>query len=213
MGFYDDFILPRLTDLAMRNREATRYRLQIVPQACGVVLEIGVGSGLNLPFYGAGVTRLLALDPSEELLRMARKKADAALFPVEFLAHTGERIPLADGCFDMVITTWTLCTIPDPIKALREMRRVLKPAGTLLFAEHGLAPDANVRTWQDRLNPLWKRFTGGCNLNRKMDELIRASGFRIVQLDLAYAKGLRPMNYMYSGRAQPNLEGPQPTPS
>ena len=202
MGLYDKWILPRLTDLAMRNREATRYRSQIVPQACGVVLEIGVGSGLNLPFYGAGVTRLLALDPSEELLRMARKKADAAAFPVEFLAHTSEEIPLDGGCLDTVVTTWTLCTIPDPIKALREMRRVLKPAGTLLFAEHGLAPDANVRTWQERLNPLWQRFTGGCNLNRKMDELIRASGFRIVQLDRAYAKGLRPMSYVYSGRAQ-----------
>jgi ubiquinone/menaquinone biosynthesis C-methylase UbiE len=104
----------------------------------------------------------------------------------------------------MVVTTWTLCTIADPIKALREMKRVLKPDGTLLFAEHGLAPDASVRAWQERLNPLWRKLTGGCNLNRKTDELIQASGFRIVQLDVAYAKGLRPMSYMYSGRAQPH---------
>lgn len=210
MNVYEKWILPRLTDLAMRNKEATRYRSQIVPQACGTVLEIGVGSGLNLPFYGATVSRLFALDPSEELLRMAKKKADAAPFPVEFLAHTGEEIPLGDSGFDTVVTTWTLCTIPDPIKALREMKRVLKPDGTLLFAEHGLAPDASVRAWQERLNPLWRKITGGCNLNRQMGELIRTSGFRIVQLDVAYAKGLRPMSYIYSGRAQPDfLEPPE----
>lgn len=202
MNVYDKWILPRLTDLVMRNKEATRYRSQLVPEACGTVLEIGVGSGLNLPYYGTAVSRLYGLDPSEELLQMARKKASAAPFPVEFLAHTGEEIPLDDCCFDTIVTTWTLCTIPDPVKALKEMRRVLKPGGSLLFAEHGFAPDASVRSWQERLNPLWRRITGGCNLNRKMDELIRTSGFRIVQLDMAYAKGLRPMSYIYSGRAQ-----------
>lgn len=202
MNVYDKWILPRLTDLVMRNKEATRYRSQLVPEACGTVLEIGVGSGLNLPYYGTAVSRLYGLDPSEELLQMARKKAGAALFPVEFLANTGEEIPLDDCCFDTIVTTWTLCTIPDPVKALKEMRRVLKPGGSLLFAEHGFAPDASVRSWQERLNPLWRRITGGCNLNRKMDELIRNSDFRIVQLDMAYAKGLRPMSYIYSGRAQ-----------
>jgi ubiquinone/menaquinone biosynthesis C-methylase UbiE len=207
MNVYDKWILPRLTDLAMRNKEATRYRSQLVPKACGTVLEIGVGSGLNLPFYGTAVNRLYGLDPSEELLQMAREKASAVTFPVEFLTHTGEEIPLDDRCLDMVVTTWTLCTIPDPIKALKEMRRVLKPGGTLLFAEHGLAPDAGVRVWQERLNPLWRRVTGGCNLNRKMDDLIHASGFRFVQLDMAYAKGLRAMSYLYSGRAQANISG------
>ena len=202
MNVYDKWVLPRLTDLVMRNKEATRYRSQLVPEACGTVLEIGVGSGLNLPYYGTAVSRLYGLDPSEELLQMARKKAGAAPFPVEFLTHTGEEIPLDDCCFDTIVTTWTLCTIPDPVKALKEMRRVLKPGGSLLFAEHGLAPDASVRGWQERLNPLWRRITGGCNLNRKMDELIRTSDFRIVQLDMAYAKGLRPMSYIYSGRAQ-----------
>lgn len=207
MNVYDKWILPRLTDLAMRNKEATRYRSQLVPKACGTVLEIGVGSGLNLPYYGTAVSRLYGLDPSEELLRMARKKASAAMFPVEFLVHTGEEIPLDDCCFDTIVTTWTLCTIPDPVKALKEMRRVLKPGGSLLFAEHGLAPDASVRGWQERLNPLWRKITGGCNLNRKMDELIQTSDFRIVQLDMAYAKGLRPMSYIYSGRAQPSTSG------
>ena len=207
MNVYDKWILPRLTDLVMRNKEATRYRSQLVPEACGTVLEIGVGSGLNLPYYGTAVSHLYGLDPSEELLQMARKKAGAAPFPVEFLAHTGEEIPLDDCCFDTIVTTWTLCTIADPVKALKEMRRVLKPGGSLLFAEHGLAPDASVRGWQERLNPLWRKITGGCNLNRKMDGLIQTSGFRIVQLDMAYAKGLRPMSYIYSGRAQPNTSG------
>jgi ubiquinone/menaquinone biosynthesis C-methylase UbiE len=204
MNVYDKWVLPRLTDLAMRNKEATRYRAQVVPQACGTVLEIGIGSGLNLPFYGARVNRLFALDPSEELLRMAKKKAGAAAFPVEFLTQSGEDIPLDDRCLDMVVTTWTLCTIPDPVRALKEMKRVLKPGGTLLFAEHGLAPEASVQAWQQRLNPVWRKFTGGCNLNRKMDGLIQASGFKIVQLEMAYAKGLRPMSYIYSGAAQPD---------
>lgn len=188
----------------MRNSEAMRYRSQIVPQARGMVLEIGVGSGLNLPFYGAGVEQLYGLDPSEELLVMARKKARVITFPIDFLAHSGEEIPLGDGCIDTVVTTWTLCTIPDPVKALKEMRRVLKPGGMLLFAEHGLAPEAKVQVWQQWLNPLWSRVTGGCNLNRKMDDLIRAAGFRIAELETEYTKGPRPMSYIYSGWAQPN---------
>jgi len=202
MSVYEKWILPRLVDATMRNKEAMRYRSQIVPQARGMVLEIGVGSGLNLPFYGAGVEQLYGLDPSEELLVMARKKARAIAFPIDFLAHPGEEIPLDEGCIDTVVTTWTLCTIPDPAKALREMRRVLKPGGMLLFAEHGLAPETRVQGWQNRLNPLWSRITGGCNLNRKMDELIQASGFRMMELKMEYAEGPRAMSYIYSGRAQ-----------
>jgi len=203
MSFYEKWILPRLVDVTMRNKEATRYRSQIVPQARGTVLEIGVGSGLNLPFYGTSVEQVYGLDPSEELLVMARKKARAITFPIDFLAHSGEEIPLDNGCVDTVVTTWTLCTIPDPAMALKEMRRVLKPGGMLLFAEHGLAPEASVQGWQQRLNPLWSRITGGCNLTRKMDELIQASGFRIVELKMEYAEGPRPMSYAYSGQAQP----------
>jgi ubiquinone/menaquinone biosynthesis C-methylase UbiE len=208
MSFYDKWVLPRLTDFAMRNKEATRYRSQIVPQAHGAVLEIGVGSGLNLPFYGASVEHVYGLDPSNELLIMAREKARAITIPVDFLAYSGEEIPLDSGCIDTVVTTWTLCSIPDPVQALKEMKRVLKPGGALLFAEHGLAPEARVQRWQRRINPLWSRITGGCNLNRKMDELIKASGFRIEELETAYAKGPRPMSYVYSGRAQP--AGPAP---
>ena len=203
MGVYEKWILPRLVDVTMRNKEAMRYRSQIVPQARGMVLEIGVGSGLNLPFYGHGVEQLYGLDPSEELLAMARKKSRAITFPIDFLAHTGEEIPMDDSCIDTVVMTWTLCTIPDPAKALREMRRVLKPGGMLLFAEHGLAPETRVQGWQQFLNPLWSRITGGCNLNRKMDELIQASGFRIVDLKKEYAEGPRALSYMYSGHAQP----------
>ncbi len=203
MGFYDRWIFPWLVDIAMRNREATRYRAMIVPRASGRVLEIGVGSGLNLPFYEKNVEELYALDPSDELLAMARKKAGEMAVPVTFLSQAGEAIPLDDRSIDTVVMTWTLCSIPDPAAALREMRRVLKPQGRLLFAEHGLAPEPGVQRWQNRLNRVWNRMSGGCNLNRKMDELIQSSGFRIVELDKAYAKGPRLMAFMYSGRAEP----------
>jgi len=203
VDFYARWILPRLLDLAMRNKEATRYRSALVPQARGRVLEVGVGSGLNLPFYGPDVERLTALDPSEPLLRMARGRARAAPFPVEFLARSGEDIPLPDGSVDTVVVTWTLCSISDPRKALSEMRRLLKPGGTLLFAEHGLAPDAGVRAWQHRLNPAWRRVAGGCNLNRDTEQLLRRSGFDIVKLDTGYANAPRPLGYMYVGHARP----------
>lgn len=202
MSFYEKWILPRLVDVAMRNKEATRYRAQIVPQAHGSVLEIGVGSGLNLPFYGPEVEHLYALDPSEELLVMARKKIRSMTLSIEFIAKSGEEIPLDAESVDTVVTTWTLCTIPDPLRALKEMRRVLKPGGIMLFAEHGLAPEAQVQSWQQRLNPLWCRIAGGCNLNRKIDQLIRTAGFQIACLDTDYAKGPRPMSYIYAGRAQ-----------
>lgn len=203
MSFYDRHILPRLLDLAMRNREVARYRAQIVPQARGTVVEIGIGSGLNLPFYGNAVDRLYGIDPSEELLRMAEKKARSTQFPVEFLAHSGEALPLENQSADTVITTFTLCTIPDPVKALQEMQRVLKPGGRLLFAEHGLAPDSSVERWQRRLNPVWSRIAGGCNLDRKIDKLIGAAGFSAIELESEYAKGPRLMSYIYAGQASP----------
>jgi len=203
MSLYDRWILPRLLDLVMRNQEVTRYRARVVPQAQGIVLEVGIGSGLNLQFYGPQVERLYAVDPSEELLRLARGRALAISLPVELFARSGEAIPLADHSVDTVLTTFTLCTIPDPLAALREMRRVLKPAGRLLFAEHGLAPDRSVRRWQHRCNPLWNRIAGGCNLDRKIDELIAAAGFQIVELTVEYAKGPRPLSYIYAGSARP----------
>lgn len=202
MSFYDHWVLPSLLDLVMRNREITRYRSEIVPRARGCVLEVGVGSGLNLPFYGAQVKHLYAVDPSEQLLRLARKRARSVKFPVEFFARSGEEIPLQDRSMDTVLITFSLCTIPDPLAALREMRRVLKPGGLLLFAEHGLAADVSVRRWQNRCNPFWKRIAGGCNLNRKMDELVESARFQIEDLTVQYARGPRPLSYIYVGSAR-----------
>lgn len=203
MCIYQKWILPRLVDVAMRNRAAARYRSLIVPKARGTVLEIGVGSGLNLPFYGAGVEHLYGLDPSEELLAMAGKKARAIAFPIDFIAHACEEIPMDDSSVDTVVMTWTLCSVADPVKALKELRRVIKSGGTLLFVEHGLAPESRVQAWQQRLNPLWSKLTGGCNLNRKMDQLIRTAGFDLAELKTEYAEGPRPLTYMYSGLARP----------
>ena len=202
-SFYERRVLPWLIELCMRSKEARRYRERVIPQAAGRVLEVGIGSGLNLPFYGAGVDHLFALEPSPELRRMAGRRTRGARFAVEFLDRSAEEIPLERGSVDTVVTTWTLCTIPDAIRALREMRRVLKPGGVLLFVEHGLAPDPGVRAWQDRLNPLWNRIGGGCNLNRKIDMMIIESGFRLDELETEYAKGLKPMSFMYRGRARP----------
>ena len=203
MSLYDRWIFPSVLDLVMRNKEVTRYRLALVPQACGAVLEVGIGSGLNLPFYGPQVQRLYAIDPSESLLRMARKRAQSMQFPVEFFARPGEAIPIEDHCVDTVLTTFTLCTIADPLAALREMRRVLRPTGLLLFAEHGFAPDPSVQRWQHRCNPLWNSVAGGCNLNRQMDALISSAGFHIAELAANYAKGPRLLSYIYAGSARP----------
>ncbi len=203
MSLYDNWILPSVLDIVMRNKEVTRYRSALVPDARGAVLEVGIGSGLNLPFYGAQVERLYAIDPSESLLRIARRRARSAPFPVEFFARCAEAIPIEDHCVDTVLTTFTLCTIADPLAALHEMRRVLKPTGRLLFAEHGFAPDPSVQRWQHRCNPLWNRLAGGCNLDRRIDALIRSAGFHIAALTAKYAKGPRPLSYIYAGSARP----------
>jgi ubiquinone/menaquinone biosynthesis C-methylase UbiE len=193
-NFYDRHVLPKLIELAMSRGEVMQLRAAHVPAANGIVLEIGVGSGLNLPFYTSAVARLYGVDPSEELLAMARTRAAAAPFPVELIHGDANRIPLADASIDTIVVTWSLCSIADPAAALREMRRVLKPAGTLIFVEHGLSNDARVRKWQNRLTPFWRRFTGGCHLNRKMDDLVRAAGFTIAELRTEYV-------LMYEGRA------------
>ena len=201
-SFYERWMLPRLIDLAMRNKQATRYRARTIPFAAGRVLEIGVGSGLNLRFYGPRVQQLYALDPSPRLLQMAKKKQHAAGFRVEYLEASAERIPLDSRSIDTVVSTWTLCSVPDAERALREARRVLKPGGQLLFTEHGFAPDPGVQAWQRRLDPLWTRLAGGCHLDRKIDRLIRDAGFDILEMANEYLRGPRPMTYTYSGQAR-----------
>ena len=201
MSFYQRFVLPRVIDLAMRASEVKRYRALLVPRAHGEVLEIGIGSGLNLPYYGADVRRVEGVDPSSELLGMARRRSGAAPFDVRLVASSAESLPLADGVFDCAVTTFTLCSVADPVAALRETRRALKPGGTLLFAEHGHAPDASVARWQDRLNPAWRRLAGGCNLNRRIDEIVAAAGFRVQRIDRGYARGPKALSYVYCGEA------------
>ena len=204
MGFYAQYVLPRLIDLAMRNKEAARLRADWIPRARGEVLEIGIGSGLNLPFYSPEVQRVYGVDPSVELQRMARKRVAPGRLPVEFLSQSAEEpLPLPSASVDTVVVTWTICSIPNVEQALQQMKRVLKPSGRLIFLEHGRSPDPSVVAWQDRLTPIWKRFTGGCHLNRKMDELITAAGFQIAELKTCYLSGPRPMSYIYQGFAQP----------
>jgi SAM-dependent methyltransferase len=203
VGFYAKYVLPRIIDVAMRNEETTRLRAAWIPHARGEVLEVGIGSGLNLPFYSSGVQRVYGVDPSVELQQMARKMARAEPIEVEFLLQSAEeQLPLADASIDTVVVTWTLCSIPDAPKALQQMKRVLKRSGRLIFLEHGRAPDPGVAVWQDRLTPFWKRIGGGCHLNRKIDDLIMAAGFRITELKTSYLPGPRPMTYTYQGIAE-----------
>ncbi|HEX2712659.1 MAG TPA: class I SAM-dependent methyltransferase, partial [Candidatus Acidoferrales bacterium] len=185
MAFYSDVVLPRLCDLAMRNRHLVPYRKRVVGSAQGRVLEIGVGSGLNLSFYGAPVREILALEPAPRLIAMAQRSARATV-PVAFIEASAEAIPLDDETVDTVLTTWTLCTIPQASVALQEMRRVLKPSGRLVFVEHGLAPEESVQRWQDRLTPIWRRIAGGCHLNRPICAMIEDSGFSLERLETGY---------------------------
>ena len=202
MSFYAKHVLPRLIDLAMRNRETTRLRAAWIPQARGDVLEVGIGSGLNLAFYSSQVQRVYGVDPSVELQRIARRRMTAGSFTIDFLTQSAEAaLPLAAASIDTAVMTWTLCSIPDPARALREVKRALKPDGRLIFLEHGLAPDSRVVRWQERLTPLWKRVTGGCHLNRKIDEIIAQAGFRLPELNTFYLPGPRPLTYTYQGIA------------
>ena len=179
-----------------------RQREKLVPLASGRVLEVGMGSGLNLPFYDARrVTKVWGLEPSPEMSKMASAAVEAVAFDVEFVSAGGEQIPLDSESFDTVLMTFTLCTIPDAERALREIARVLKRGGKLLFCEHGAAPDAGVRRWQNRIDPLWRRLAGGCHLNRDIPGLIRRGGFEITRMDTMYIPGWRPASFNYWGAA------------
>ena len=204
MGLYDRYILPKVVHFTCGLKPNMRQRAKVVPRAHGRVLEIGIGSGLNLPYYdSAKVSKVWGLDPSPEMIQMARRAAASLPFEVEFIGLPGEEIPLEDSSIDTVVVTYTLCTIADTAPALRQISRVLRPGGELVFCEHGAAPDASVRRWQDRLNPMWKRLGGGCNLNRPIPELIEAGGFRIKSLDTMYIPGWRPASFNYWGAAVP----------
>ncbi len=201
MTLYENWILPPILDLVMRQKQLAKYRRAVVATAHGKVLEIGVGSGLNLPLYGKQIELVYGIDPSPRLLAMARRRAATSSVPVELLLGSATAIPLEDGAVDTVVMTWTLCSIPDPLAALREMRRVLKPNGNLCFVEHGLSPDPTVERWQHRITPAWRRIAGGCHLDRKIDDLIRLAGFDLTNLQVEYALGPRAMSYMYEGCA------------
>ena len=201
MNFYENWILPPILDLIMQQKHLTKYRRAVVAGARGRVLEIGVGSGLNFSLYGKDAELVYGIDPSPQLLAIARRRAAASPIPVELLLGSATAIPLEDSAVDTVVMTWTLCSIPDPLAALREMRRVLKPNGNLCFVEHGLSPEPSVERWQHRITPAWRRIAGGCHLDRKIDELIRLAGFDLTNLQVEYAQGPRTMSYMYEGCA------------
>ena len=203
MSFYAERILPHLIDVACSTRPSRKQREKIVPFAEGDVLEIGFGSGLNLPFYDARrVRKIWGLEPSEGMRRKARPMLEALDLDVELIDLPGESIPLEANSVDTVLVTYSLCTIADVLSALEGMRRVLKPGGSLLFCEHGLAPDARVRQWQRRLNPAWSRLAGGCNLHRDIPDLITTGGFRLTVDERMYIPGIRMLCYNYWGRAE-----------
>ena len=204
MGFYDRHILPHFINCACGTKPITKQREKVVPLASGTVLEIGIGTGLNLKHYdGSKVDKVIGLDPSEESWEIARKRNPDVPFELEFVGLPGEEIPLEDDSVDTVLVTFALCTIPDPGVALAGMRRVLKSDGNLIFCEHGEAPDPGVRKWQDRINPYWRAIAGGCNLNRPIPTLLEGGGFRIENMDRMYLPSTpRIAGYNYWGTAR-----------
>lgn len=187
MGFYSDRILPHCIDQGCAAGPVSRQREKVVPQAEGRVLEIGMGSGLNIAFYDRDKVELVwGLEPSEGMRRKARARVEAAPFEIRWLGFPAEEVPLEDDSADTVVLTYTLCTIPGWKTAVEQMRRVLKPGGKLLFSEHGSAADDSVRRWQDRIDPLWSRVTGGCHLNRDIPRLLREGGLDVRQLETMY---------------------------
>jgi ubiquinone/menaquinone biosynthesis C-methylase UbiE len=202
MRFYERHILPRLIHFGMRQRQLAPLREQLVAGARGRVLELGIGSGLNLPFYPRELDLLLGVDPSPELLRMAKRHSAWVHFPVELSEGRAEDIPLEDRAVDHVVMSWTLCSVADPPRALAEIRRVLRPGGSLLFVEHGRAPEPRVQRWQDRLTPAWRRLAGGCHLNRPIARLIEDSGLRLADLQTGHlVSGPRFATFHYRGTA------------
>ena len=196
-------MLPRLLAAAMRQPDFVPFRASVGRAANGRVLELGIGPALNLPFYGPDVTAVIGIDPSPQLLAMAERKRDGYSFDVQLIEGSAEALPLDSRSIDTVVTTWTLRTVPSAPQVLAEARRVLKPGGKLLFAEHGRAPEAAVARWQDRLDPVWTRIAGGCHMNRPINDHIVDTGFRMDELRTAYIAGPRVLTFMYSGISTP----------
>ena len=206
-NWYERTLLPYLIDSACSVKAVRHQRAKVVPLAHGRVLEIGIGTGLNMRHYDKSrIASLTGLDPALEMHKLAQKRIRRAGLEVDLVGLSAERIPRADASFDTVIVTYTLCTIPDPLAALREMRRVLVPGGQLIFCEHGRAPDASVRRWQERITPWWKRIAGGCHLDRDIPSLLHAAGFDCPDLKTMYLPGPRPLTFNYWGVAFASTE-------
>lgn len=202
MGLYNQYILPRLINSTCSVSTISKQRAKVIPAAAGDILEIGIGSGLNLPFYKTDqVKAIWGLEPQANILAMAKEESKKHPFPIHFIQASAEEIPLDDQRFDTIVMTYTLCSIPQALRALHEMKRVLKPGGQVLFCEHGAAPDPKVLKWQNRINPLWKRFGGGCNLNREIPSLFQEAGFHLSDLQTMYIPGWKPACFNYWGKA------------
>ena len=201
MSWYQDRVLPHMIDLAMRAKEFKPVRARVADGLDGQVLEIGFGSGHNVPHYPPEVTQVMAVDPATAGRRLAADRVSQSPVPVDFAGLDAGSLPARDGSVDHVLSTWTLCTVPDPGQALAEIVRVLRPGGSLHFAEHGLSPDAKVAGWQRRLNPIQRRVFGGCQLDRPIDQLIRSSGLEVSKLDNYYLRGPKAVSYMFEGVA------------
>lgn len=201
-SLYDRHVLPGLLDMACGMKAIKRQRQKVVPKATGQVLEIGIGTGLNMRHYDAAkVEKIIGLDPAMQMHRLARKRIEQSGLSVELVGLPAEKIPLPDASIDTIVMTYTLCTIPEPVQALKEMRRVLKKGGKLLFCEHGVAPDAPVQKLQNRLQPLWGRLAGGCHLNRDIPALLQAGGFHVNEIETMYVPGPKAFTYNYWGQA------------
>lgn len=205
---YDRFVLPPLVHCGMASRHLRPWRAEAVHRARGRVLELGIGSGLNFPFYGREVSEVVGVDPSAGLLERAARAGGWMAFKIRLLRQSAEHLPFAAGEFDTVVTTWTLCSIGEPLAALAEARRVLRPDGRLLFIEHGAAPEPGVLRWQRRLTPVWRLCAGGCHLDRRPDQLLEAAGFRLDDLATGHLfDGPRLVTFHYHGSAVPTAEG------
>ncbi len=204
LSWYERHVLPYAIDLACGVKPVRRQRDKILPLAKGRVLEIGIGTGLNLRHYDrTRIEKIVGLDPGLEMHRLAERRARESGISIELVGLSAERLPFEDASFDTVVMTYTLCSIPDPVAALKEMRRMLRPGASLIFCEHGVSPEPSVRRWQERLTPLWSRVAGNCHLDRDVPRLLEQAGLRSTDLQTMYLPGPRPLTYQYWGPARP----------